>query len=42
MRASRLRRVVSRPRKVLERSLKAQVEGLDANFYTLVDIEINK
>ena len=33
MRASRLRRVISRFRIVLEGSIKAQIEGLDVNFY---------
>ena len=33
MRASRLWRVISRFRNVLEGSLKAQIEGFDVNFY---------
>ena len=47
MRASRIRRVISRLRKVLERSIKAQVEGLDVNFYILnkcfykIDVELS-
>ena len=32
MRASRLLRVISRLGKVLVRSMKAQIEGLDVNF----------
>ena len=33
MRVSRLWRAISQPRNVLEGSIKAQIEGLDVNFY---------
>ena len=33
MKASRFLRAISRPRNVLERFIKAQIEGLDVNFH---------
>ena len=33
MKASRLLRAISRPRNVLEGSMKAQIEGLDVHFH---------